>query len=412
MEARDFVRRLWVLMLTVFVDMMGFLIVLPLLPFYAERLGASPFAVGALVASFALAQLVTAPFWGRLSDRYGRRPMILGGLTISAIAYIVFESADAVWLLFLSRFVQGAGAGTVGVVQAYVSDSVPKGERAKALGWLTAATSAGVMIGPAIGSLSAWLGWVGPGYLAAGLCALNFLFGLTWLPESSEKPASGKRKMPAPGSMRRAVLDVLRRPAGAVGSVVWVYTFGMMAFMAMNGVLALYLERRFGVTEATIGWFYVYVGGVSLVMRMFILGPVVRRFGEIRTLKMGTIAIAIGLAAAPLARDFVELGLAVIFVPVGTALLFPSTTSQVSRRAAEGETGLMLGVQQAFGGVARMVGPLWAGAAFQHLGIAVPFFIAAGLMVGVRLFARVLDTSEEGETPAAAVEPVVPSEPV
>ena len=141
MNVREFVSRLWVLMLTVFVDMIGFLIVLPLLPFYAERLGGDPTMVGVLISAFAFGQVAAAPLWGRLSDRYGRRPMILGGLLIAAAAYVIFESATAVWLLFVSRLVQGGGAGTVGVVQAYLSDSVPRDERAKALGWLTAAPS-------------------------------------------------------------------------------------------------------------------------------------------------------------------------------------------------------------------------------------------------------------------------------
>lgn len=412
MDAREFVKRLWVLMLTVFVDMIGFLIVLPLLPFYAERLGANPFLVGALVSSFALAQVAAAPLWGRLSDRVGRRPMILAGLTVSAVAYVIFESADAVWLLFVSRLVQGAGAGTVGVVQAYLSDSVPKSDRAKALGWLTAATSAGVMVGPAIGSLAAAWGVIGPGYMAAGLCVLNLLFGSFWLPESRRR-REGAPGQPVPrGTTRKAMSEVLRHPAGPVGAPVWIYSMGMMAFMAMNGVLALYLERRFGIDETTIGWFYVFVGGVSLVMRTVVLGPTVRRFGEVRTLRLGTLAIALGLATAPLAGDFLQLGLAILLVPVGTALLFPATTSLVSHRSPDEQTGLYLGVQQSFGGFARMIGPLWAGAAFQQLGIAIPFYIAAGLMVGVRLFASVVsEEPEEEPAPPADVEPVLPAEP-
>ncbi len=411
MDAREFVSRLWVLMLTVFVDMIGFLIVLPLLPFYAEKLGANPTAVGALVATFAVGQVASAPLWGRLSDRYGRRPMILGGLLIAAVSYIVFESADAVWLLFLSRFVQGAGAGTVGVVQAYLSDSVPRAGRAKALGWLTAATSAGVMIGPAIASLAKTLGWVGPGYLAAGLCVLNFLFGLIWLPESHPEGRRRERERPAPGAPRRAAADILRRPAGRVGALVWIYTLGMMAFMAMNGVLALYLERAFGVTEANIGWFYVYVGGLSLVMRTLVLGPAVQRFGEVRTLRLGLLSITSGLAGLPLATNLWQLALAALFIPVGTALLFPVTTSMVSHRAPEGQTGMLLGLQQSFGGVARMLGPIWAGAAFQYIGIRSPFFLAAGLVLAVRLFAQRVEDGDAAEGLDAGVESAVPTEP-
>jgi multidrug resistance protein len=222
MNAREFVSRLWVLMLTVFVDMIGFLIVLPLLPFYAEKLGADPTRVGGLIAAFAVGQLAAAPLWGRLSDRYGRRPMILAGLLIAAVAYVVFESASAVWMLFLSRLVQGGGAGTVGVVQAYLSDSVPREDRAKALGWLTAATSAGVMVGPAIGSLAAAKGWLGPGYLAAGLCVLNFLFGLIWLPEPLAGQRSGEKAQTLPGATRRAATEILSRLAGPVGALVWI----------------------------------------------------------------------------------------------------------------------------------------------------------------------------------------------
>jgi multidrug resistance protein len=411
MRAGEFVARLWVLMLTVFVDMIGFLIVLPLLPFYAEKLGADPTRVGALVAIFAVGQLASAPLWGRLSDRLGRRPMILAGLLISAVSYIVFESAITVWMLFLSRFVQGTGGGTVGVVQAYLSDSVERQERAKALGWLTAATSAGVMIGPAIGSLAASLGWVGPGYLAAGLCVLNFLFGLIWLPEPLTSRRRGEKPDTPSGATRTAILEVLLRPAGPVGALIWIYSFVMMAFMAMNGVIALYLERAFGVTEATIGWFYTYVGGVSLVMRTLILAPTVKRLGEVATLRLGLLSIAGGMVCLTLAANFLQLAMAALFVPVGTALLFPAVTSMVSHRATEGQTGLILGVQQSFGGVARMLGPLWAGAAFQYFGIHSPFYLAGGLVLAVWLFSRVVREDEPADELTADAEVAVPNEP-
>ena len=408
MQVRDFVSRLWVLMLTVFVDMIGFLIVLPLLPFYAEKLGADPVDVGALISIFAAAQLASAPLWGRLSDRYGRRPMILGGLMISAVSYLLFESATTVWLLFLSRFVQGMGAGTVGVVQAYLSDSVPSEDRAKALGWLTAATSAGVMLGPAIGSLSAAYGLIGPGYLAAILCGLNFLFAWRWLPESATRTKGERRKTPK-GATRVVMLEVLKHPTTGVGALIWIYALGMMAFMAMNGVLALYLERRFGINEETIGWFFVYVGGISLVMRTLVLGPMVGRFGEVGVLRVGALSMALSLATLPFCRNLAELAIAVLLMPVGTALLFPTTTSLVSRRASEDQTGLVLGVQQSFGGVARMIGPLWAGAVFQQVGIRSPFWIASGVMLFVRLFAGSV-RSENGEAKGPSEVEVLPTD--
>ncbi len=379
-------KKIWVLMATVFVDMLGFFIVLPLLPFYAEKLGADPIRVGALVSMFALAQLVTAPLWGRLSDRYGRRPMILMGLLVSAGAYTIFEGADAVWLLFLSRFVQGAGSGTTGVVQAYVSDSVGREDRAKALGWLTAATSAGVMMGPALGSLSAALDWIGPGYLAAALCLVNFAFGWKWLPESRSSDVKD-RPDHRRGSTRGAIASFLRHPTQPLPRLIWIYTFGMMSFMAMNGVFALYLERRFEINEKTIGWFFMYVGGVSLIMRSLLLGPAVARFGERGAMRLGALGVALGMAAAPFANTIWTMCAWITFIPVGTALLFPTTTSLVSQRAPEGQTGMILGVQQAFGGVARMLGPIGAGAVFQHVGIRWPFWLAAILMVFARLMA-------------------------
>jgi len=410
MTSRAYLGRLWVLMLTVFVDMMGFLIVLPLLPFYAERFGASPTAIGGLVAVFAIAQLAVAPVWGRLSDRYGRRPMIIAGLAISAVSYVLFESAGTVWLLFASRIVQGVGAGTNSVVQAYLSDAVPPERRSQALGWLTAAASAGVMLGPAVASLAASLGTVGPGYLAAALCVFNLLFAWRNLPEPKVDRPPTEKKAPGRGPTTRLFLDVVRHPRGRISSLIWIYAAGMMAFMAMNGILALYLGRRFGIDEKTIGWFYTYVGGVSLIMRSLMLGPAVRRFGEVRLLRIGALTIAVGMVTLPLAASIAQLAVAAAFVPIGTAFLFPTGTSLVSKRAAAGETGAVLGVQQSVGGVARMAGPLWAGVAFEHLGIRSPFWIGAGLMVLAAFFAAVVrDEGEEPEAPADTVIQDAPS---
>jgi len=404
-------RRIWILMATVFVDMIGFLMVLPLLPFYAERFGASPTIIGALVSSFAFAQLATAPWWGRLSDRYGRRPMIIGGLLAAAAAYIVFAFAQSVWMLLLSRLIQGAGGGTIGVVQAYVTDSVEPEERSKALGWLTAATSAGVMIGPGIASLAASFDEAAPGFVAAALCLANAVSAWRWLPESAKNIRRGGSAGEARAPLRHAVWKIVRHPRGPVAALVWVYAISMMAFMSMNGVLALFLDRQHGITEQTIGLFYMYVGGVSLLMRGLLLGPAIRWFGEIRVMQLGIAALLLGYVFIPLTHSVPTLAVAAMMIPIGTALLFPATTSLVSRGARAGATGETLGVQQAFGGMSRLLGPLWAGVAFQYVGVASPFWIAAVLMLLVGLFAITVRPGEAMPEPAVEAAAAVSGDP-
>jgi len=392
-------------MATVFVDMIGFLMVLPLLPFYAERLGATPTMIGALISTFAFAQLITAPWWGRLSDRYGRRPIIIGALLGSAAAYIVFGLAHNIWMLLLSRLIQGAGGGTVGVVQAYVTDAVAPDERSKALGWLTAATSAGVMIGPGIASLTAVWGPSAPGFVAAALCLANAVSAWRWLPESAEHIRRGETLDGERSPISRAVWAVLRAPRAGAAPLIWIYAAGMMAFMAMNGILALFLARQHAVTEQTIGFFYMYVGAVSLVMRGALLGPTIRWLGEERVMRVGIVSLAVGYVLMPLTATLLQLALVAILIPIGTALLFPATTSLVSRHAPPAEIGQTMGVQQAFGGFSRLVGPLWAGLAFQYVGIASPFWLSALLMVAVGLFALSLRPVGGPGDPTAEVVP-------
>ncbi len=409
-------RRIWVLMATVFVDMIGFLIVLPLLPFYAERFGASDTTIGLLISAFAFAQLTSAPLWGRLSDRLGRRPVILGSLLLSAAAFVVFGLSRSVWMLFVSRFVQGLGTGTTGVVQAYVSDSVAPEQRTRALGWLSAATSAGVVLGPAIGSLSTRMSPEAPGFVAAALCLANFVFARWMLPESVDEKAgadegaaaaaAAARPEPERSSLRQALVRVLTHPASDLSRLVWVYALGMMAFMAMNGVIVLYLEREFGVTVKNVGWFYTYVGAISLFMRAVLLGPINDWLGDVRTLRIGALSLACGLAAAPLPGTLLGLAAVIALVPVGTALLFPATSSLISRHSRRDEVGQNLGVQQGFGGVSRMLGPIWATAAFGYVSRAAPFWLSAGLVAGVFLIALGISSPRRVERPER--EPVGP----
>jgi multidrug resistance protein len=377
-------RRLGVLIAVNFVDMVGFMIVLPLLPFYALELEGSPEIVGLLIASYSVAQLVAAPFWGRVSDRYGRRPALLIGLTASAVAYVVFGFAESLWLLFVSRVVQGAGGGTTGVAQAYVADTMAPAERAKALGWLSAATSAGVAFGPALGSFAAHFGREAPGLAAAALCLTNVAFAWRWLPESrprEEGPPRPRRPLWHPA------WTAIRHPGAPLARLLWIYGIGMVAFSAQTSVLALYLGAEFRLDERTIGPIFTYIGALSFVMRSVLLGPVVHRLGEVWTMRLGTLALTIGLWLYPVPDSLWTFALVIPLVPIGTALLFPSTTSLMSRRSDPRELGTTMGVAQTFAGLARVAAPLLATAAFQRLGHGAPFYLAGACVALVGLLA-------------------------
>jgi MFS family permease len=405
-RARSELKQLSVLIATCCIDMMGFAMVLPLLPFYALKLNASAEVIGLMTATFSVAQLLTAPYWGRLSDRYGRRPALLVGLSASAVAYVIFGLAGTIWLLFLSRLVQGAGGGTTGVAQAYVADTVRPSGRAKALGWLSAATSAGVAIGPAIGSLShAVFGPAAPGLVAAGLCLINVVFAWRWLPES-RRPAGSAGTAVLRKPVWKAAAEVVEHPARPVSRLIWIYGVGMLAFSCLTSVLALYLDAEFAITEKTIGYFYSYVGVLSFVMRSLLLGSIVARFGETRTMRMGTWILVAGLAGYTVVPNLWWLAATIPLVPIGTALLFPSTTALMSRASTKEELGTTMGVAQAFAGIARVAAPVVATVAFQRLGHPAPFYLAAGIVALVGLMAMRVEhiPSHTGETPVPVAE--------
>ncbi len=398
-------KRISVLMATAFVDMLGFAMVFPLLPFYALRLAAPEWMIGWMIAVFSIAQLASAPVWGRLSDKYGRRPAIITGLGASAVAFVVFGMATSIWMLFLSRLIQGFGGGTTGVLQAYVGDAVEPRDRARALGWLTASTSAGVMIGPAIGSLAFSLGPAAPGLVAAFLCLINVVFAGRWLPESVRHGGdalAGRQPDAHAGptkSIKRTIWEVIRTPRRDVSRLIWIYALGMLGFMSTTSVLALYLETSFGVTERTIGLFFVYFGALGVVMRALLLGRLVDWLGEVRVMQLGATSLAFGILIVSQANSAVVLGVLMSFVPIGTACLFPSVSALVTHRVPRYEFGQTLGVQQTFGGMSRVIGPIWATAAFQALGEHVPFYLAAGVVMLVVFLTLRID-------PAALADPV------
>src|SRR5688572_2293202 len=382
-------RKLLVLIITAFVDMVGLLMVIPLMPYYARDLGAGSLLVTVMVVSFTAAQLLSAPLWGRFSDRYGRRPALLVGLGAAAIAYVVFAYASTIWLLLLSRVVQGLGGGTVGVIQAYVADSTEPQNRAKALGWLSAATNLGVALGPPLGSLALIGGRSGPGLVAAVLCVVNMAFAWRYLTESRdmEDARTSPRKT---GASRAAIMRVVSHATEPGPRLIWIYAIAMGAFSAITAILPLFLADQFGIGEQKVWIFFTYIGIISVITRAGFLGQAVERFGEARLARIGLVLLATGLASYPFVRGYVLLAIVVALVPLGTAFTFPCVTSLLSRVISPSERGLYMGVQQTYGGLARIVIPLWAGFSYDHFGRTIPFLTSAALvlftlMLGFRL---------------------------
>jgi len=423
--------KLWILMITAFIDMAGLLMVIPLLPFYAKSLGAGGLVVGMLVSSFSVAQLISAPMWGRFSDAYGRRPALLVGLTASVIAYIIFAYAlqlpHPMFFLFLSRIVQGAGGGTVGVIQAYVADATPPEERAKALGWLSAATNAGVAIGPALGPLTHSWGASGPGLFAAALCVVNIVFAWRFLRESRDMSEAAEAK--AAGSprlrSREAIAHVVSHSAAPASRLIWIYAIAIGAFQGVTSMLALLLSARFGVTANTIGYFFTYIGTLSVVTRALILGRMVDRFGEARLARIGQILLATGIALLSIIRPladpaavaqmlggvlparavallpYVPLAVAVGFLPLGTAFTFTCVTALLSRVISSKERGLYMGVQQTFGGMARVLFPILFGFLYDR-STGLPFLVSASFVLFTLYLGVGMDSYARTDAKAAA----------
>jgi MFS family permease len=433
-EARKIPAKLFALMATAFVDMVGLLMIIPLLPFYVKKLGEQGvqflgihfgigIIIGFIVSAFTVAQLLSAPMWGRFSDRVGRRPTLLIALGASAIAYLIFGFAHSLFLLFLSRVVQGAGGGTVGVIQAYVADSTPPEDRARALGWLSATTNLGVALGPVLGAFAVALGQrdilpgpgslklgnAAPGLIAAAICLLNMAFAARYLTESRDPNDHIATDEPRRTS-RQAIWRVLSNSSEPSSRLIWIYAISIGAFQGSFSVLALFLNVRFQVTEHTIGYFFMYVGSISVFARVLLLGRMVDWLGEAKLSRLGIVLLAAGVAGMPLSRNLWMLAVAVMLIPLGTAFTFPCVTALLSRVITPRERGLYMGMQQTYGGVARIIAPLFFGWAFDSLGPSAPYFFSSVFILSTTLLGFGLDqyARPQAYAPAAATEPAVP----
>ena len=352
--------------------MLGFGIVLPLLPFYAESMGATPLQITLMVASFSGMQLAAAPLWGRFSDRRGRRGILIMGLFASAFSYLIFGFARSYWWLLFSRIAAGAAGGTISVAQAYVADTTSDEERARGLGHLGAASGLGVMLGPAVGAFFSSWGLGAAGFVAAGFCTINAIAAFFLVPES--RPRQKRKHKGQAASFRNWARSFTAYP---MWILLLVYFLTISSFHAMTSVLALFLERSFGINQKDMGILFTISGGTTVVVRGLLLGPLVKRFGEPGTVRIGIIGLMVALLGLPLLPNGRWALLVAPLYAFGAGTLFPALASLVSRATDEDSQGSMLGGSQLVGGLGRVLGPLWSGWVFQSLGIATPFEIGA-----------------------------------
>ena len=357
---------------TVVIDLVGFGIVLPILPLWAETFGASPVQIGLITASYAVMQLLFAPVWGRLSDRYGRRPIILVSLAGSAVSALMIGLAGTLLVLFVARVLQGIAGASYAAAQAYVADVTSKEERARGMGMIGAAFGLGFILGPAFGAVFSAVDERLPFFVAAGLAALNWLIAYRRLPESL-RPGSTSAPTPRLAAVRRAL------GSRELAPLVWLSFVATFAFVGMESTFALFGERRFEYDAVEMGLLFTYIGVLAAVGQGLLVGRFVARWGESRVLIAGLVGTAVGLAVTALAHDLWVLLVGLLFLAVASGLVFATTTALISLAVDDRDQGVILGLNASVGSAARIVGPVVAALLFQHAGIAVPLVVGAAL---------------------------------
>ncbi len=375
-----------VLFAVIVIDLIGFGLVIPLLPFYGEHFSASPLVVTLLMSTYSLFQLFAAPLWGGLSDRHGRRPILLVSLAGGVVGYLWLGIADALWMLFAARALQGVCAGNIAAAQAYVADVTTPENRAKGMGMIGAAFGIGFIIGPALGGALAGSNptapdVVAPAFFAAALSASAFCAALIFLKESLSPVLCGVERR----NRREAVMRALRRPT--LRPLLLIFFVVGCAFAGMETTFALWASRQFGWGAAQVGYVLTYIGICSAVMQGGLIGRLTRRFGEERLLAAGICSLGLGLLAIPISGSIAALVIATCLLAFGMGMIQPSVNSLISRRAVSDEQGEVMGVTQSFGSLARILGPFFAGVLFVGIGPSAPYFAGAALMSGVLVLA-------------------------
>jgi MFS transporter, DHA1 family, tetracycline resistance protein len=363
-------RPLLVIFLTIFVNLVGFGIIIPLLPFYAEKFGASPLVIGLLFGIYSLCQLAASPALGDLSDRYGRRPVLIFSLLGTVVSFVMLAMAQSIALLFIARIVDGLSGGNISTARAYVADVTEPKDRARAYGLIGAAFGLGFIFGPALSGALAHISYTAPIWTAAALTLIATAMAYFWLPETVHRAAAGTgmpfrnlaAMMQRPGLRRMLVID-------------FVYWF---AFAIFQTTFALFVARRFGFDAPRTGYFFAAFGVLGVIVQGGFIRPIVHRLGDKPTFIAGLVFSAIGLVAATYAHSVALLAAALVPLAFGMGFGHPTVSSLVSRAGRSDEQGRVQGAAGAMESLGRALGPVWGNAALQRFGEAMPYLSAAG----------------------------------
>jgi len=385
-------RPLLVIFLTIFVNLIGFGIIIPLLPFYAETFGASPLVVGLLFAAFSLCQLVAAPLLGDLSDRYGRRPVLIFSLLGTVVSFVMLAVAHTVAMLFFARIVDGLSGGNISTARAYVADVTEPKDRARAYGLIGAAFGLGFIFGPALSGVLAKVSYTAPIWAAAAMTLAATALAWFWLPETVHRSQAGT------GVPFRGLPALLRRPRlGRVLVIDFVYWF---AFAMFQTTFALFTARRFSFNASQTGYCFAAFGVLGAIVQGGMIRPIVKRLGDKPTFIAGLGCSIVGLIAAALTHSVTIFTAALVPLAFGIGFGHPTISSLVSKSARADEQGRVQGAAGAVESLGRTVGPVWGSASLQRFGEGMPFLSAAAFLV---LTFAVIAGYQVGDSDAASV---------
>jgi len=361
--------KIGIVFLIVFIDLVGFGIVIPILPLYADEYGPSPLVFGLLMASFSIMQFVFAPILGRLSDRIGRRPVLLVSLAGSAVGYVLFGIAGSLGMLFASRIVDGISGGNISTAHAVIADITGPEDRAKGMGLIGAAFGLGFIFGPAIGALLVTVAPWMPGIAAAVASTIAFILVLTRLPETLD--TSVQREARRHPFNPRGLARTMSHPL--VGLCMLMAFCTIFAFANFETTFAQFAKLRFSFSISTIAWLFVYAGILGAVVQGGLVGKLSKRFGEARLVVAGTGLSLLALGFLPYVPGTGPLLATLAVLALGQGIAHPSLTALTSKLAAPDEVGGVMGVFQGMASLARIIGPFWAEVAYGKLGFAWPF---------------------------------------